>query len=86
MEILRTKTFQKAYDKLAENPKTKVDDALALFLADRTDPALRDHPLKGKMKEFRSFSAAWDLRIIYREKGGFITVILMHVGSHNQVY
>lgn len=29
MEILRTKTFQKAYDKLFENHKLKVDDALA---------------------------------------------------------
>ena len=86
MEVFRTKGFQKAYDKLAKIPKAKVDKALALYIADRTNPVLCDHPLKGNMKGLRSFSAAWDLRIIYREEGNFLTVILIDVGSHNQVY
>jgi mRNA-degrading endonuclease YafQ of YafQ-DinJ toxin-antitoxin module len=38
------------------------------------------------MKGLRVFSAAWDLRVIYREEGGFITIILVDVGSHHQVY
>ena len=38
------------------------------------------------MKGLRSFSAAWDLRIIYREEGSFITIVLLDAGNHNQVY
>jgi len=26
------------------------------------------------------------LRVIYREEGGFITIILLDAGTHNQVY
>ncbi len=35
---------------------------------------------------FRAFSAAWDLRVIYREEGGFITIVLIDTGTHSQVY
>jgi mRNA-degrading endonuclease YafQ of YafQ-DinJ toxin-antitoxin module len=38
------------------------------------------------MKRLRAFSAAWDLRMIYREEGGFITIILLDAGTHHQVY
>ncbi len=86
MDILRTKSFQKAYERLPESVQTKVDHALTLFIENRANPNLRDHPLKGNLKGFRSFSAAWDLRVVYREKGGFVTVMLIDVGSHNQVY
>lgn len=86
MDIVRTERFQKAYDRLDETSKTKVNEALALFIADRNNPALRDHPLKGKLKKLRSFSAAWDLRLIYQEKNEFLTIVLINVGTHNQVY
>jgi mRNA interferase YafQ len=86
MEILLSKRFEKAYDKLGEPEKAKIDEALTLFIEDRTAPLLRDHPLKGKLKKFRSFSAAWDLRIIYQEKDEFVTISLINVGSHNKVY
>lgn len=86
MNILRSKRFQKAYDKLDETSKTKVCEALTLFIEDRTNPALRDHALKGKLKDYRSFSAAWDLRIIYQEKEKFLKITLINVGTHNPVY
>ena len=86
MEILRTKSFQKAYDRLAKNIQQRVDDTLTLFITDRTNPMLRDHPLKGKLKGFRSFSAAWDLRIVYQKEGDFVVVILINAGTHNQIY
>ena len=86
MEIFRTKGFQKAYDKLHAPSKRKVDKALILFIADRSSPALRNHPLKGKLSGLYSFSAAWDLRIVYKEEGNFLTIILIDVGTHNQVY
>lgn len=86
MDIRRSKSFLKSYSALSPVQKERVRIATEEFTADRSNPALRDHPLKGRMKGLRSFSASWDLRVIYREEGGFITVILLDVGSHNQVY
>ena len=86
MRFLRTKSFSKSAARLTNHQIKAMDAALALFEMSRQNPALRDHALKGKMKGYRSFSAGWDLRVIYREEGGFITIILIDVGSHNQVY
>jgi hypothetical protein len=34
----------------------------------------------------RAFSAGFNLRVIHREQGGFLTIILPGVGKHHQVY
>ena len=86
MEVIFTKPFRKAMSKLTLRQREAVGKALEQFQTDRATPSLQDHALKGAMKSLRSFSAAHDLRIIYREKGGFITVVLIDVGTHNQVY
>lgn len=86
MEILTHRSFEKAYAKLDSRQRNLVNRAITLFMEDRSNPALRDHPLKGKLAGLRSFSASWDLRVIYREEDGFVIVILIDVGTHNQVY
>lgn len=86
MEIRRTKSFTKAFASLNSRQQEQVEAAVARFAEDRSDPALRNHRLKGKLRGHHSFSAAWDLRVIYREEGGFILIILIDVGTHNQVY
>ena len=86
MQFDSTKKWLKAYSRLTPPQKRQIDAALIAYAKDRTDPKLADHVLKGQMKGLRAFSAAWDLRIIYREEGGFITIILLDAGTHNQVY
>ena len=86
MKITSHKTFVKAYARLSILQKKQIDAALRLFGTNRTEPSLQDHALKGKMKSLRAFSAGHDLRVIYREEGGFITIILLDAGTHNQVY
>lgn len=86
MRIVSRKSFDKAYVRLSAKQKQSVDEALFLFAESPSDAKLRDHALKGKMKGSRAFSAGFDLRIIYKEEGGFIVVILIDVGSHNPVY
>lgn len=86
MEINATKGFRKAYARLAQRQQKQVDDALLLYQENCNHPALHDHALKGKKTGLRAFSAGWDLRIIYREEGGFITIVLIDTGTHNQVY
>ena len=85
MHFEATKKWTKAYNRLLLPQKRKIDQAILAFGADRTQPSLADHALKGHMKGLRAFSAAWDLRIIYREEGGFITIVLLDAGTHNQV-
>jgi addiction module RelE/StbE family toxin len=86
MKVSSHKSFLKAYGRLPPHQQRQVDAALRLFRDNRRDAALHDHALKGKMLGLRAFSAGHDLRVIYREEGGFITVILLDCGTHNQVY
>jgi addiction module RelE/StbE family toxin len=86
MEVIYAKSFMKALAKLRPREVARVEEAVESFKVNRADPALRDHALKGKMKDLRAFSAANDLRVIYREEGGFVTIILLDAGTHNQVY
>lgn len=86
MKIQHTKRFLKALARLNPRQVDEVESAVQAFVNNRLDPALRDHALKGKMKGLRAFSAGFDLRVIYRERGGFIEVILLDAGTHNQVY
>jgi mRNA-degrading endonuclease YafQ of YafQ-DinJ toxin-antitoxin module len=86
MTVTTHRKFLKAYTKLRVEQQLAIDDALLKFGGNRLDPSLQDHALKGKMKALRAFSAGFDLRVIYREEGGFITVVLLDVGTHNQIY
>ncbi|MEO0017672.1 MAG: Bacterial toxin of type toxin-antitoxin system, YafQ [Verrucomicrobiota bacterium] len=85
MKITTHKKFDKAFVKLTVDQRTAVKQAIAAFETNRLDPQLCDRALKGKMKGLRAF-AAWDLRVIYREEGGFITIILLDAVTHSQVY
>jgi addiction module RelE/StbE family toxin len=86
MTFVQTKPFRKAFARLDLRGQAAVEAAVQQFKANRLDQYLHDHALKGKMKKLRAFSAGWDLRVIYREEGGFITIILLDVGTHSQVY
>lgn len=86
MTLVQTRPFRKAFARLVQREQAAVESAIQQFKVDRLDASLRDHALKGKMKGLRAFSAGWDLRVIYREEGGFITIILLDAGTHDQVY
>lgn len=85
MNIISHRKFVKAYTRLSVEQQLTIDDALLKFAENRTDPTLHDHALKGKVKGLRAFSAGFDLRVIYREEGNFITVVLLDAGTRNQV-
>jgi mRNA-degrading endonuclease YafQ of YafQ-DinJ toxin-antitoxin module len=67
MKIIFSKKFQRMYNKLSESSKDKVDLAINNFERNQFDPALRNHKLQGKLKNFRLISAANDLRILFYE-------------------
>ncbi len=86
MQINYAKNFQKAFLKLDKKRREKVLEAIQFFQVDPFDPILRNHPLKGSMQGKRSFSVTGDIRIIFEEYESYTLVLMLDVGTHNQVY
>ncbi len=86
MDLRYRKSFKKQYIKLQLKDKGKVDKALEMFEENPHDPILRNHPLSGDLEGRRSISASFNIRIIFHVEGEYITVTMLNVGTHNQVY
>ncbi len=86
MNIRYHKNFEKHYKKLQMGEREKVLRAISKFGKDPFDPILRNHPLHGVAEGKRAFSVANDLRIIFEEYDNYVLVIMLDVGTHNQVY
>jgi len=81
-------TFKKNFNKRIQNNRSlcnKYKQRLLLFIANPSNPILKDHVLIGKMKDFRSFSVTGDIRVIYQQESENILKFI-DIGSHNQVY
>jgi addiction module RelE/StbE family toxin len=86
MKIFFQKTFEKQYNKLNTKMKEKVDKKVQLFREDPQNKILRNHALKGVMKNRRAISVTGDVRIIFREFDSYTLVLMLDVGSHPHVY
>ncbi len=79
--------FLKSYKKrIHPNPQLTKQFAarLELFFTNRQNRILKDHPLSGRLAGKRAFSISGDIRVIYKELDDVI--LLLDVGTHNQVY
>ncbi len=88
MKVELHPAFKKSYKKrILNNPKldTKTASRLKLFQKNPTNPILNDHQLTGSKNNFRSFSVTGDIRIVYMRVSKN-HVILLNIGTHNQVY
>ncbi len=86
MKIFYTKRFLKDVRKLGTEDQSRAYKALLLFEQNPFTPSLQNHPLKGAHDGTRSISAAYDLRLMYTEENGHITVLFLRAGSHKNVY
>lgn len=86
MEIIYHKKFVKNFIKLREAEKVRVQKAVALLVENKNSPLLKLHRLTSNLKNSYSISAGGDLRVVLREESNFLVIILLAVGSHNQVY
>lgn len=87
MRIKYHREFLKNYrKKISPYPKLEKQfkEKLGRFVKDPKDPSLRDHKLIGKRKDFRAFSVAGDIRVVYTIISG--SVWLYDIGTHNQIY
>lgn len=86
MKVFFYKTFNKRFARLSPKLQMKVEEAILFFRKNPFDPRLRNHALSGDLAGKRAFSAGGDLRIVFREQNNHILVIMLDVGTHNQVY
>ena len=88
MKIVLTDQYKKNFKKriLRNSPLvTKYKERVMLFIQDVYNPLLHTHILKGKMREYRSFSITGDVRVIYIQQNKTITLFI-DIGTHAQVY
>lgn len=86
MEIRYHRNFEKRFKKLSDELKGKTIAAVAKFSKNPFDPVLKNHPLKGQLAGKRAFSVTSGMRVVFEEYENYVLVIMLDVGTHNQVY
>ena len=84
MKIAYTKNFVKQSKKLPLTTKNKLIQRLADFKENPLDPTLRNHPLKGKYKNYSSINITGDVRALYLQKEDEARFDI--IGTHSQLY
>ncbi len=85
IQVIFHKSFYKDYARLHPATKVRFKEKYEIFMNNRFDPRLQNHPLKGKMKGLWAFSIEKKIRVVY-EPASFDTLHFYHIGSHDQVY
>jgi addiction module RelE/StbE family toxin len=86
MKIVYHKIFLKSFKKLSSKDKGAVKKTIGAFSKNPFDKKLRNHALKGRMQDKRAISIKGDFRIIFIEQDKYLTVMMLDLGKHNQVY
>lgn len=86
MQIKFHRNFEKRFKKLSDKFKKKTIAAIRRFEKNPFDPVLKNHALTGNLIGKRAFSIAGDMRIIFEEFDNYVLVIMLDIGTHNQVY
>lgn len=79
-----SRLFIKQAKKLNPEARKKLQERIAMFCENPLSPLLRNHPLKGKYKEYRSIDVTGDIRALYLQKDN--EAIFDTVGTHSQLY
>ena len=85
MKIIFHRHFEKQYRKLRENEKKRFKSRMGIFIRDRFDPVLNNHPLLGKYEGYRSINIGGDLRTVYKEIRTD-TFLFVTVNTHSRLY
>jgi addiction module RelE/StbE family toxin len=88
MEILVSSSFKRAFKKMEKifpDLGEVLENKLEVFQKDPFDPVLRNHKLHGELKDMRSISIAYDLRVVYYFNSDG-DAVLVDIGDHKRVY
>jgi addiction module RelE/StbE family toxin len=84
MTVAYSRAFIKQAKKLSPDLRKKLQAKIKTFTNNPLSPALRNHALKGKYKEYRSIDITGDMRALYLQQDG--EVVFDAVGTHSQLY
>ncbi|MBU4338676.1 type II toxin-antitoxin system RelE/ParE family toxin [Patescibacteria group bacterium] len=81
MKILKTKDFEKSFEKLPANIQALAVKKIFLFKTEPFYLSLKTHKLKGKLKKIYSFSVNQQYRILFEflDKN---KILLFDIGTH----
>lgn len=88
MKVQYTNKFKKQYKKTDKKIREAFKQRRNLFLQNPLDPQLRDHPLKGEYKGYRSINVTGDWRAIYskRKTEDDDVIVFELLGTHSELY
>ena len=84
MNFVTNKHFDKSVAKLPKAVKLTLRQKLEIFVNDPFDDRLRNHGLKGSLRNYRSVNITGDYRLIYEEYDEN-TIRLIDIGTHSQI-
>lgn len=84
MKVSYSKNFVKQVRKLSPQQKERLLRRISLFMDNPLNPVLRNHPLRGKHKEYRSIDVTGDVRALYLQCED--EAVFDIVGTHSQLY
>lgn len=82
IEVLYKPIFIRQYKKLPEALQQEIKEKIEIFKADPNHAYLKTRKLKGKLKEFFSFSVNYEYRIVFQYENKK-TAVLLTVGNHD---
>jgi addiction module RelE/StbE family toxin len=86
MQLTFHRHFKKSFDKLPLSLQQKTEETLQLFSENPHHSRLKNHKLQGTLHEKRALWVTGDLRIIFEEFENYTLVLILDVGTHNQIY
>lgn len=88
--IVTTKRFKTAYKRVSRLSgfKKPVFEEIVQTLATgkHLNAAYKDHRLTGNLKSFRECHVAPDILLIYQIDDGLLTLTLVNIGTHAQLF
>ncbi len=90
-KLLRSTAFLRRSRRLEKKHPDAIADveaAIALLEADAFDPRLKTHKLTGNLDGVWACSADYDLRLLFDfvQQDGAESILLLSIGTHNEVY
>ena len=88
-KLLWDASFKRSYKKRVSHNlllKKKFWEALELFTHNPFDTQLKTHRLTGKLKGLWALSIDYDCRIVFKFLKQTSEVLLIDIGSHDEVY
>lgn len=86
MQIEYSKKFVKEFKKCPVKIKNSLKTKLDVFIKDQYHPTLNNHPLNGKLKNYRSINITGDWRAIFEIIDNGRIIYFVAIGTHSKLY